>query len=327
LYLRREGDPRVFSAPAGMRQVFAKSTFELRDKALLSIEEKGLKQIELRTRRTHVTLARMKGQWNLVAPVQEVADPEALSGLISALRSRRALAFLPDEPAFVTKAPPASAEGLFTFEDGARVRLAVGQGTADGFSKPWALREEGAVRIAAEVAPDAISDLAKSHQDFRDKTVISFKQEEVQSIRFVAPGRTQELLVRRAPREAGENQWEMVAPIPGKAFAFKIGAVLWNLSYLKATALGEENPRSWEKYGISQRSKSVMLLGVGDVVLARVDVGKPVPGKQETLYARGARNQVLEVKDTVLNDLPVDVAELLLPDNTLHLPLPSHKPR
>ena len=83
---------------------------------------------------------------------------------------------------------------------------------------------------------------------------------------------------------------------------------------LKALAVGEESPKDWRKYGITDASRRVSLFGADGKLLASLVIGKAVPGKSNTLYARGQPNWVAEVDSSKLSELPTrseDVLETL----------------
>jgi hypothetical protein len=93
--------------------------------------------------------------------------------------------------------------------------------------------------------------------------------------------------------------------------------VLFSLAGLKATSIGDENPKDWGKYGISGSSRAVTLADPKGKVLAKLQVGKEVKGKANTLYVRGSRNAVLEIDSAKISELPSklsDVMELASPD-------------
>jgi hypothetical protein len=107
------------------------------------------------------------------------------------------------------------------------------------------------------------------------------------------------------------ESWAVAAPEKGPAKAWKISSNLWSLSSLQATGFGEENPKSWDKYGINDQSRQVVLQGRDGKPLAALTIGSPVKDKGTTIYVRGSRNAVLEMDSARLSDLPLKVDDVL----------------
>ena len=103
----------------------------------------------------------------------------------------------------------------------------------------------------------------------------------------------------------------MKAPTQGKAKVFKLLSLLSTLDSLKAAELGESKPKAWEKYGITDTSRGAELRNKDGQVLARLWLGTEVKGKEGRVWARGSRDEVLEVESTALGELPTSVADLL----------------
>ena len=88
-YLQRGTDPKVYSVDGTTRASLDKSTFDLRDKEVLSVRDLGLTRIELTSKKHRFVLARDPGQpFAFVRPAPEAADGSAVSGWIAALKSR-----------------------------------------------------------------------------------------------------------------------------------------------------------------------------------------------------------------------------------------------
>jgi hypothetical protein len=90
-----------------------------------------------------------------------------------------------------------------------------------------------------------------------------------------------------------------------------VSSNLWTLGSLQATAFDEESPKSWDKYGINDKSRQVVLQGQGGKPLATLTVGSEVKGKANMVYVRGTRNMVLEMDSARLADLPQKVDDVI----------------
>jgi hypothetical protein len=248
-----------------------------------------------------------KKAWRLVEPIAEPADPQAVTAMINALRNERAQAFpKPDaaDAGWMVALEAPQLDATFTDDAGktTRVRIAKRDQTLASIER------DGRVTLA-EVPEAALGDLDKNPQDLRDKTVVAFERDAAAKLVFTFG--TTSIVAEKVIADAGPEEWKITAPEQGPAKRWKLSSLLWNLSSLKATALGVEKPKSWAPYGLDQPARTASVLDKDGKVLAKVEIGKDVQGKANQLYVRGSRDQVLEVDSNRLNDLPTQVDDVL----------------
>ncbi len=309
VYVMRNAEKKVYVGEGGLRWALEKTTYDLRDKEVLAFEPQQVKSIELKSKANQYRLERDGEKWRLARPFSTLADATAVATMLSGLKAERAVAFPSDTPEARKSfgLEPALIDATFQLEGGAaRVRL--GRPSGDTGDKVFALREQDGAALLAELPASALGHLDKNPADLKDRSVLSFKQEDVTRIQFqLADGKT--MTVERPANAADE--WKVTEPEPGPAKRWKISSLLWSLASLKATAAGEENPKDWAKFGIDAQSRGATLFGADGKELARLQLGKDVAGKPNVVYARGAKPQVVEVETTRLNDLPTAVGDLL----------------
>ncbi|WP_141325521.1 DUF4340 domain-containing protein [Myxococcus sp. AB025B] len=301
VYVRREGDPKVYAAQGSVRWSLDKDTFALRSKELLGeLEVTALAGIEVRARTHTYVLEHEKGtsRWRLTKPVSERADEARVSALLKALKEHRALSFPKDTPETRKKlgleAPLVDAR--FTRTSGDTVRIRMAQVMEDGAPRFHALREQGFVATLAEVPEGALEVLDVDVLELKDKHVLSFRREDVRRVVFHPGGDAPAItLVNVAEGDGGTESWQVESPVKGKAQHFRVVSLLRALGAIKATSFGEAKPRSWAKYGIDDASRGAVLLGAQGQELARLWLGTEVPESSELRYARGSGPEVMEV--------------------------------
>lgn len=310
VYVRKEGDPAVYSAPGGVRWSLEKSTFDLRDKEVLAMDEAKLRSIEVKAKTNSYALERSaKKSWKLLRPKALAADSSTISTMLNALRAERALSFPKDTPeerkGLGLESP--ETEATFTLESGEKLRLRF----ARKAEKAYLLREDGADAVLAEVGAGSVAALDKSPSELKDRSVLSFDKEQVAKIAFrLASG--SEVLVERELTDAGAGEeWKVTAPRSGPAKKWKLSSLLWSLGSLRSAEVGEANPKSWEKYGVGPRSRGVSLYGRDGGELGRLWLGKDVQGKSGVSYARGSKDEVMEIDSSRLSDLPATIEDVL----------------
>ena len=316
VYLRREGDPKVYAAPGMVRLSLDKDTFSLRAKEFLGgPREASLRSIQVKAKANGYLLERDadgKG-WRLVKPVAQRADEVKVADLLTALREQHALAY-PEDSAEARKKLGLEApvvDALFTPTTGEPVRVRLSKVTEAGETKVYALREQGSQALLGQVPETALAVLDLGVAELKDKRVLAFKREAVRRVVFHPSGGAAPItVVSVAGADGGAGLWEVQSPRQGKARYFKVLSLLGTLDLLKASGFGEAKPKNWAKYGITEASKGVALLGADGGELARLWLGHEVKDKPGTVYARGSGPDVLEVTSGWA-ELPMKVEDLL----------------
>jgi hypothetical protein len=314
VYLQRGDDPRVYSASGGLRWHLEKSAFDLRDKEILAVPEKDLQRVEVRSGKNGWVVERGEGDsWRITQPIADRADARTVSSLLSELRGQRATSFradTPEERARTGVDKPASAVTL-TLKQGDPIRLALGRSGADAGPSAFVLRTQGSQSVLAEVPESVLTALNKQPADLRDKSVVQFDRAKVARIALARADGSRIALERVAGDAGVSEDWRVLEPRQGPAKKFKLSSLLWTLESLQARQLGEERPKSWAKYGLDKPEREVSLLDTSGKILARLALGKSVPGQEGARYARGTREQVLEIDESRLADLPASVEDVL----------------
>ncbi|WP_426753417.1 DUF4340 domain-containing protein [Myxococcus sp. Y35] len=316
VYVRRDGEPTVYAAAGTVRWALDRDTFALRSKELLGpLDERTLKGIAVTAGQNTYQLEREADGvgWRLVAPVKARADASRVSDLVKALVEQRALSFPEDGPDVRKRLGLESpdVDARFTGGSGEPVRVRMSRVTAEGAVRAYALREQGAQALLGEVAEDALSVLDVSLRELKDRRVLDFRRKDVRRIEFHPGGGAPAItVVSTTGGDEGTGHWDMESPRRGKAQHFKLASLLRTLDTVKATGLGEANPKNWARYGVTPASRGVVLLGADGKELARLSLGDEVPDEPGTLYARGSGTDVLLVPESRLV-LPTRAEDLL----------------
>ncbi|MCC6332893.1 MAG: DUF4340 domain-containing protein [Myxococcales bacterium] len=310
VFMRKDGQPQVYSAEGGVRYALAKTTFELRDKQPFAMNEADLVKVQVKAKVNAYSLERnAEKQWAITAPEAELADPQQITGVLGSFFVQRAQKFPPDTPenrkAFGLDAPQVDA--TFTRADGKAVRIRVAKGgTPEAF---YGLREDEHGALLAEMPEAALHDLDRNINDLKDRTLVRFKKELATKLVFHnADG--SEVVVGKDSPDASAEAWKVLAPREGKALIYKVTSALWVLSSLKASERVDEHPKDPGKYGLGPQSRFISVLGP-DGELARLTIGDAVKGKPDTFYARGSRPAIVEVDGSRFKEFPSILGDVL----------------
>ncbi|MDY7229803.1 DUF4340 domain-containing protein [Hyalangium rubrum] len=308
VYVRREGDARVYAAEGSVRYALEKDIYALRDKEFLGLDPTHVQALDVTAKTGAYALEReATGSWRLTKPSAQRADADRVKRLIQSLKDQRALAFPTDSAEERTKlgldTPLVDARFTLTSGEPVRVRFSLKQ-DATG-TKVYALREQGSNVLLAEMPEAVLHLLDVNLAELRDKTVLAFRIEDVKRLVIHPGGSAAPIVLAHMNPDAGTlDGWRVQAPQAGMAQVLKVASLLKTLHTLKASAYGEAKPKKWETYGITESSRGVSLLDASGKELARLWIGSEVLDKMGTVYVRGAGTEVMEVDSARLSELP-----------------------
>jgi hypothetical protein len=314
VYVRRDGDATVYSADGVVRYSLDKGPFELRAKEFLGpLDTAALQSIEVTAKDHAYSLTREADgkSWRLVKPEPTRANAPRLAELLKAFTGHLALAFPPDS-ASTRKAlglETPTVDARFVPVSGEPIRIRVAQVMRDGAPVVHALREQGSQATLAEVEARALTALDLGVQELKDRRVLAFPRDAVRRLEFLPGGKAAPVVVVRE----GEA-WRTEGPDGGRTQHFRVVKLMGRLESLKATAFGEPNVKRWERYGISDASRGVVLKDAQGRELARLWLGDAVPDTEDRLYARGSGADLVEVSMGAVADLPTRASDLQLQD-------------
>ncbi|WP_224368411.1 DUF4340 domain-containing protein [Hyalangium versicolor] len=315
VYVRRDEDPKVYSADGSVRYALEKDLYALRDKEFLNLDEASLNAIEVTAKANSYALERdTDGSWRLTKPSAVRADGDRLKQVLQLLKAQRALSFPTDSAEERTKLglDKPVVDARFTLKEGEPVRVRISQVKEGAATKVYALREQGSEATLGEVPEPTLTALDVGLPELRTKVLLSFKREDVKRLVFhPGAGAAPITLANTKPESNSLEGWQVESPKAGKAQSVKVASLINLLVSLKATALGEANPKKWDKYGITDMSRGVSLQDASGKELARLWLGSAVPGKEGIVYARGSAAEVAEVEQVRLSTLPERPEDLL----------------
>jgi hypothetical protein len=165
------GDPRVFTIANYTKSNLDKSSNDLRDKRLLTVDFDKVSQIELIAKKQDVTFAREKDTWQILKPKPLRADNSQVEELSRKLKDAKmdVSASAPDEnkaaAAFTSGTPVATAK--LTGTSGTQ-ELQVRKSKNDYYAKSTAVA--GVYKVPSDLG----TGLDKSFDDFRNKKLFDF---------------------------------------------------------------------------------------------------------------------------------------------------------
>jgi hypothetical protein len=277
-FVRLSGDPGIYRARVGGRARYAVPSAGWRNRTLLRVDPAKVVAIDvLRPGEVHLVrgpadTTGTPGEWQLDPDPGWPVDQGAVRGLVQALGILRAEEIL--DPSFDGGFNPAIAAVSVTLEDGTEEKFVVGSHVDRTAAF---LRVEGRAEVF-RVAVETVRALVRPLDDYRDKTLLAFSPNDLETM-SLREGRNQVVL----RQDLATRLWQVVEPRNVDMDPKLVMFALRTLSSLRALDVVDIDPAA---AGLD-RPKSRIEVTFFDGTAAAVEVGNDVPNA-ELVYVRKA---------------------------------------
>jgi hypothetical protein len=258
-----------------------------------------------------VTTLRKNGtDWQIVSPVTAPADQGAASSLASTLETLEVQKTLDDNPASVAPYGLEPARFSVTFKtEGSSTphTLHVGNKTPTGADLYARVEGQPKLFLISGYLEDSLN---RSTFDLRDKTVLKFDRDAVDSVTLAVKDGKPVALARKGA------DWHLTSPADVRADSAPVDALLGRLAgeQMKAVVAGEGGPvsdKDLKTYGLDSPQETV-ILGAGS---NRASLAIGAKKDDSTVYARDlSRPLVFTVDAGILTDLKKAPSDFRLKD-------------
>lgn len=251
LYARVEGQSKVVLIASYHESSLNRTTFDLRDKAVLKFAREGVTSVQLQgADGPPRTMTKQGDEWRLTSPVAARADAGAIDGLIGQIAQMQMKTVVAEDGTSELKTygldrPQATATiGLGS----TRAALALGAKTADGS----ALYARDLSRpVIFTVEPSALDDLGKNLDALRMKDLFAFRSFNAVSVTFTYNGQTFTFAKTTTPAATPPGDaaaspppptevWRQTAPAAADVDQGKITELLSLISNLRAESFTDK---------------------------------------------------------------------------------------
>ncbi len=315
-YASVSGSDKLYVVSATTRTSLWKDPEELREKDLAEIETEDVRKLTLDHGDEHIVAVRTadddETKWLLTAPLDTWADEWNIKQVINRIRDFRAEGFLsPEEAAEAdTGFDDPQARVTLEFAEGEPLTVTFGRSDTVEVGRPPVETEIVYVRASHRdevllLSPDAPEAVQKTAFDLRDRSILSFKRDEVTRVRVE---RTEGLSFTIARRPDG---WFVERPESAPARQGAVDDVLWNLEDVSAVEFVVEDAgeRELREFGLAAPQATITIeLRRRDEPLTLLVGSEDEDG---SFYAKaGDSNQVVKISEFLMGDLPEDMADL-----------------
>jgi hypothetical protein len=243
LFARRNDEKPVFLIPAFQETTLNRTTFDLREKAVLKFDREKVDSLDVTAGGKALAFAKDGGDWKITRPLQTKADFGSVEGIIGRLQTVQMKSIANDNatPADLKKYGLDKPEATVNLSAGStRATFLIGGKAADNTvyardaSKPAVVTVESAL----------LDDLKKGADDYRRKDVFEFRPFNANRVELTRNGQT---LVLERVKGQGENapdKWRRVSPTAGDVDKDKSDNLLAKLSNMRAISFVDSTTKT-----------------------------------------------------------------------------------
>jgi hypothetical protein len=242
VYARKNDDKRVFLIAAYHESTFNRSTFDLRDKALVVVPRAKIQNVEISNAGKPVVLTKLtkgeKGEtteWRVSKPIDARADYSASEALVGRLESAQMKSIASESVAFgdLKQYGLDNPAVRVTINAEGSQPLVVEFGSSAGPDGVYA--RDAAKSVVATVDKSLADDFKKSLDDFRRKDVFDFRAFNADRAELSWSGKT--MVIERVKTEGDKpDVWKRVSPNEKELDKGKVETLLSGLADVRATS-------------------------------------------------------------------------------------------
>jgi hypothetical protein len=276
---------------------------------LFAVEADAVEELRVRAADGSTTaLKKEGGTWRIVEPAAIDADESTVSSLVSTLTSadiQRALEPAPANLADFGLEPPRYSVGFRAAGDAAMKTLRIGNKTPTGADLYARVEGEPRVVLVSAYLDDSLN---RTTFDLRDKTVLKFQRDAVDSVTMSVVKSPTVTLAKSA------DQWRLTSPVEARADFGAIDGLIGRVDLARMKSIvapAEPSPADLKKYGLDAPQGRIVL-GAGST-RATLELG--AKEGETSVYARDlSRPMVFTVDSSLLDDLKKSPADLRIKD-------------
>jgi hypothetical protein len=254
LYARVDDQKRVLLIPSYLEGTFNKTTFDLRDKAVLKLDRDKIDALSVTSPKRVLQFSKAGSEWQMTAPVKARADFTAVDSLVSRLHTLQMKSIAAPEaasPAQYGLDKPAATIQLGS--GSSQAVLLIGKEAGEGVVYAKDQSRPAVITIDASLVTDATKDPG----DFRQKDLFDARAFNSTRIDVVRGQETLSFAKTKTKNKEGkdEEKWQQVAPAARDADQTKVENLLSAVTGARATGFVE----SAAKTGLDKPELSITI--------------------------------------------------------------------
>jgi hypothetical protein len=233
LYARKDDEKRVVLIGEFNQATFNKSTFDLRDKAIVAVDRSKVDGLDVVLGSSSFELAKKESDWSMVKPMVARADASAADGLVTSVESLQMKSVV---------GPSATADELKRYGlDKPTATVNLHMGTARTTVLVGGPAGEDTVYVKDAARPDiftiqktAADDLRKTADDYRRKEMFDMRAFTATHIDISRGGKTTSFDKVKGTGDNAQDSWKRVSPAGADPDKDKFQAFVASLADIRA---------------------------------------------------------------------------------------------
>jgi hypothetical protein len=234
LYVRRNDDKRVLLVGSFEETALNKSTFDLRDKAVVKFDRSKVDGVDVTADGRTLEFAKSGTEWKMIKPIAARADFSAVEALVGQVETAQMKS--------IVGAAPTPAEMKKYGLDKPPVAVSLHLGSARASLQLGTKADDATVYARDTSKPDIVTvdtaianDLKKTADDYRRKDMFEFRAFNATHVELTRNGQT--IILERVKGEGdAPAKWHRVSPNPGDPDTSKVDSLLAGLADIRATS-------------------------------------------------------------------------------------------
>jgi Domain of unknown function (DUF4340) len=243
LYAKLADQKRVFLIPSFLDTTFNRTTFDLRDKAVLALNRDSIDSLSVTTPDRTLKFVKGRNEWHMTEPVATRGDFGTIDGLVSRLNTLQMKSIAAPDAAKATDYGLDRPAATVTIGSGSsQASLAIGKSSGEGavyardMSRPMVFTIESGV----------LDDMKKDVGEYRQKDLFDARPFSTTRLEIVDKGQTFAFEKSKTKNKDGqdEDKWKQVAPAPREVDPTKMQNLLSSVTQARATSFVENTVKT-----------------------------------------------------------------------------------
>jgi hypothetical protein len=242
LYARIDDQKRVVLIPSYVDTTFNRTAFDLRDKAVLTVNRDEIGSLGVTTPSSSMRFEKSSGEWKLAQPVAARADFSAVEALVSRLTTLQMKSIADQQATDLAKYGLDKPAATVTIGSGsAQPTLAIGKSSGEGAVYARDLSKPVVVTVESAVADE----LKKGPGDFRQKDLFDARAFNSTRVEVARNGTTTAFDKVKTKDKDGKEQdtWKQVAPAAKDVDQTKVENLISTLTQARAASFVDTPPK------------------------------------------------------------------------------------
>lgn len=277
-YAKLEDAPRVFTVPGWLEQSLDRTTFQLRNKAIVSVDREAIDHVAIIGAPGTIELKKDGSDWRVMQPLQARADSAEVSSLLTRLSSGQMQAIVADQPATLDVYGLQPPRTTVTATSGGKTLAQVFVGTPSGDAAVH--MRDGSRPIVFTVDKALADDLQRGVDAYRAKDVFAFRLFDLTRLVITRGDSTRTFEKKKSGTGAdAADTWSQTAPADTSVTAATIEDIASRLAAVRAEAWTDAPKSATTLFDVVATSEGgqedrVSIVQAGDQMFAVV-AGEP----------------------------------------------------